>query len=348
MTDYIYCNSFGFHEDRINEHLKLMELDKTDSSLAIDLQRKAIRPHIKEIIDEFYDYILEIPHFSHFLSSDNLVLGLKKTMRHYLTSLGVSFFRPAYFENRLRAGVAHVRIELPLIQYICIYNKLGLMLNHHLRQEMDGDELITQQIFLHKILNLDLSLVTESYYMSGMNKLTEIISSEKQEIAALKESANVDTLTGMLSRTAIINTLQQILADKKEKDISATVMMTDISQLESVNKNFGHIAGDYVIRKIGRRIMKIAGNENPVGRYGGDKFLIIVKDKNDANEIAQKISKVIQTKPVVFKEQPISTAISIGLTQVLASDELQAIFSRIDKALHKAKNGDGNNVVASN
>ncbi|MDX1811873.1 MAG: diguanylate cyclase, partial [Gammaproteobacteria bacterium] len=348
MIDYVYCNTFGFNENRISEHLELMGLGKADANFAIDLQKKANRPHLKEIINEFYDYILNIPHFSHFLSSDNLVLGLKKTMRNYLTSLGVSFYRPAYFENRLRAGVAHVRIELPMIQYICIFNKLGLMLNQYLRKELSGEELVTQQIFLHKVLNLDLSLVTESYYMSGINNSTEIVSSEKEHKATLKDNVNQDALTGMLSRKATMSMLQQVLIDKKEKNISATIMMADINKLEAVNNNFGYSVGDYVILKLGRRIMKTVGDENPVGRYSGDKFIIFVKDKKDANDIAQKISKVVQSKPVVFNEQPISMAIRIGLTSVSENDELRAIFSRIDKALLNAKNDNGLNVVAVN
>ena len=330
----------------MSEHLKLLELDKTQASLAIDLQKKVIRPHVQEIIDAFYDYILEIPHFSHFLSSDNLIKGLKKTMRNYLMTLGLNFNRVTYFELRLRAGVAHVRIELPMMQYICIFNKLSLMLHQYLRQELDGDELVLIQTFLQKILSLDLSLVTESYYLSGINKLTEIIASEKGQEKTIKENANLDALTGMLSRKATMSMLQQVLADKKVKDISATIMMTDICQLELVNKKLGHAAGDYVVRKVADRIMKIAGKENAVGRFGGDKFIILVKDKKDAADMAHKISKDIHTRPVMYKEQPISLTICVGLTEIVKNDDLKVVFSRLDQAVHKAKDGKANNVIA--
>ena len=52
MIDYVYCNTFGFNENRISEHLELMGLGKADANFAIDLQKKAIRPHLKEIIND--------------------------------------------------------------------------------------------------------------------------------------------------------------------------------------------------------------------------------------------------------------------------------------------------------
>ena len=62
--------------------------------------------------------------------------------------------------------------------------------------------------------------------------------------------------------------------------------------------------------------------------------------------MAHKISKDIHTRPVVYKEQPISMTICIGLTEIVKTDDLKVVFSRLDQAVHKAKDGKANNVIA--
>lgn len=91
----------------------------------------------------------------------------------------------------------------------------------------------------------------------------------------LRKQAMYDGLTGLLNRTAILDVLNQQIEHSVRKHTSLAVILADLDHFKSINDNYGHPAGDQVLREIARRIKTSLHPHEFVGRYGGEELLLI-------------------------------------------------------------------------
>lgn len=89
--DYPNCQMFGFNQSRIDEILKLLELNRRDNETANILQSKIITPNIETIVDEFHFYLQQHQEFSEYFNAGEQLARLKQAQAAYLRSLGVGF-----------------------------------------------------------------------------------------------------------------------------------------------------------------------------------------------------------------------------------------------------------------
>ena len=174
-----YWEKYGFNDEQLRAHLRLVELDEDAAPLAEELQEKVIVPHIDQIIDDFYDYMLQQPEFVKTIEYRKVdVAKLKLTQRDYLLSLGVDFVSQDYFERRLHIGVVHAWNSIPLSVYLGAYRKLQqLLINQILfltESLSDTNSLIT---FMLKITTMDMALATETYHDIQVDTLLDTIDS---------------------------------------------------------------------------------------------------------------------------------------------------------------------------
>ncbi|MDH5377798.1 MAG: protoglobin domain-containing protein, partial [Gammaproteobacteria bacterium] len=125
---YIYCEKFGFDHEYIQRRLALLGLGDGDLMLAKRLQERVIRPNVKRITGQFYRLLEQDEEFLLVVKDKDTLNRLKKTQVEYLTSLGVDFTGIAYFESRLRVGLAHVWANVGLAIYHCAYRILQQLL----------------------------------------------------------------------------------------------------------------------------------------------------------------------------------------------------------------------------
>ncbi len=169
--------------------------------------------------------------------------------------------------------------------------------------------------------------------------LMERTNRAKEKLAALHYRATHDHLTQGLNRGAILNVAERELARAARVGRSLAVLLVDLDRFKAINDGHGHAAGDAVIRQSARRLRGNVRIYDSVGRYGGDEFLIVLPDADEA-EVARIAARLhaafgrpIDLGPVMKK-----TSISIGGAVHHGGDEpIDALIARADRALYRAK-----------
>lgn len=121
--------------------------------------------------------------------------------------------------------------------------------------------------------------------------------------------------------------------------------MLDIDFFKRVNDTYGHQFGDRVLQKVANTITESIRENDSVGRYGGEEFLVVLPDTEMTHAIfiAERIRKAVEH--LDFYENAHIT-ISGGLT-VFQGETIVELIDIVDKKLYEAKN-DGRNRIKAN
>ena len=154
---------------------------------------------------------------------------------------------------------------------------------------------------------------------------------------------DMDEMTGLKNKGALTRAINEFLSDKsKNKGI---LMILDIDHFKSINDTYGHDIGDSVINQFGH-FLKAKFSENEiVGRFGGDEFIVFIKN-NDSADYAEKIaSEIIADTPnnIILPDKDKRIGISIGVAVYNGlENNYSDVFKKADIALYKTK-ADRNN-----
>jgi diguanylate cyclase (GGDEF)-like protein len=156
----------------------------------------------------------------------------------------------------------------------------------------------------------------------------------------LEYRATHDPLSGALNRAAVIDQATGCL----EKGDMALIVL-DIDHFKWVNDDFGHPAGDTVIKTVVACLQALLGPDAAIGRVGGEEFSVVwpTSSVDEAKEVALRICDAIADQ--VFGE-PINRQItaSVGVSWNAMGTSFELAYSRADEALYAAKRA-GRNCV---
>ena len=163
---------------------------------------------------------------------------------------------------------------------------------------------------------------------------------EKLRIASI-----IDGLTGLYNRKEIQRQIEKRLAQVKDEKFS--IIMLDIDNFKQVNDTYGHQEGDVVLKALADILQNeqmIGTGKQSAGRWGGEEFMLLMCDSDSSN--AAFAANLIRHcfANTTFPEARMQT-VSIGVTQAKESDTLDALCTRVDDALYKAKRTGKNRVV---
>jgi diguanylate cyclase (GGDEF)-like protein len=170
-----------------------------------------------------------------------------------------------------------------------------------------------------------------------------------QESKNLEEVATRDSLTGVLNRGAIMQMLQRSLAESARTGKPLGVIMADIDYFKKINDEFGHAAGDEALKEFTRRLQHALRQNDYLGRYGGEEFLIIIPNSTIeiVKEMAERLCRAISASPFDLGGEFRAITTSMGATVSSAvNDSAQDIVATADRALYAAKLNGRNGVVA--
>lgn len=176
-----------------------------------------------------------------------------------------------------------------------------------------------------------------------ITKQREMEENLREKNAQLKAMSYKDALTGIYNHRGLMEGLETYMKEHSKNDHPLSLILYDIDDFKTVNDTLGHPEGDEVLRKIAE-IMHADSRENDlVGRYGGEEFMIVLH--KTPYETAQKIAERIRGKvESTFKDQAVQTTISGGVVSY-ENDSLKAFMKRADDNLYKAKRAGKNRVV---
>lgn len=97
------------------------------------------------------------------------------------------------------------------------------------------------------------------------------------------EKAKTDKLTSTLNKDGIIGKITEFIHDKRIKSFS--ILFFDIDDFKGINDKFGHHVGDKTLKTLAIKVNSLKRNEDFFGRYGGDEFIILLKDTTTAQAL---------------------------------------------------------------
>ena len=165
--------------------------------------------------------------------------------------------------------------------------------------------------------------------------------------ARLRHEATHDHLTELLNRTEVERRLAADL-DGKYFDEELLIALLDIDHFKAVNDRYGHLAGDDVLRQLGKLVTASLRDGEYAGRYGGEEILIVLKDQDGyAVERVLDLHLNVGNETVISAETTIDVTCSVGLAWARADDNWETLIGRADEALYEAKRAGRNRVTES-
>ena len=155
-----------------------------------------------------------------------------------------------------------------------------------------------------------------------------------------------DSLTGLLNRKTILEKLQIELERHKRLDSELSIIMCDIDYFKKINDTYGHLAGDYILKKVGEIFRNNLRRYDFAGRYGGEEFLVILPHTNifTAKKVAERIKLEVEKKIFNYGSNKIKITISFGICSSKYVKSLEDIIFKADKALYYAKSKGRNRI----
>lgn len=159
-----------------------------------------------------------------------------------------------------------------------------------------------------------------------------------------------DSLTGLYLRHYFMDRIPEEISRLLHRKTELSFLMIDLDYFKKYNDTFGHIAGDIVLRKMGKILSKFFNEPgNLVCRYGGEEFSVLLPDcsKEKAIKLSEEVCALIASQKIVLRRQTTSVTVSIGVASAPgdATDDKDLIH-KADMALYKAKHEGRNRVVA--
>ena len=153
------------------------------------------------------------------------------------------------------------------------------------------------------------------------------------------EEALRDPLTGAFNRLAYDRRAALEVARWQSDGGALSMIICDIDHFKRINDQFGHAAGDRVLKEVVRLLQQQLRSSDFVGRYGGEEFVVLLSGAGEqaAIQIADKLRRSIKAAPFRSRGDRVPVTISCGVGSFTADDTLERVFERTDAALYEAK-----------
>jgi len=159
--------------------------------------------------------------------------------------------------------------------------------------------------------------------------------------------AHRDGLTGLLNHNTFHQELERLI-DRSTPDSTLSVIMGDVDHFKKINDDYGHPAGDHVLRETARLWKAVLPDEAVIARYGGEEFICLLPnyDLSSSMELAQVLQQTLQDFPFSFEGSAISVTASFGVTQRTTDDTSDdVLIRRADEAMYRSKTRGRNQVT---
>jgi diguanylate cyclase (GGDEF)-like protein/PAS domain S-box-containing protein len=179
--------------------------------------------------------------------------------------------------------------------------------------------------------------------------------------ARLHELAHFDALTGLANRSALHDELRSSMHRARVHETELALLQVDVDDFRRVNEQWGHQAGDALLRVVADRLRSVVRPQDLLARQGGDEFALLLKDlpqgegERVANELAARILAAVRDAPHVVGDLRLEIRVSLGIglyrqgTTTTAADLLHDADAAVESAkaggkdtvrVHRAASGD--------
>lgn len=154
-----------------------------------------------------------------------------------------------------------------------------------------------------------------------------------------QHKATHDPLTQLPNREAYEERLAHEVQRWQRYGHPLTLAVCDVDHFKRINDQFGHQAGDRVLKVIAKAIGRRLREVDFFGRYGGEEFVILLPETRDedALSVLDDVRAALAEAAFHYKKEPLTITISFGIAQFREGDSPGSVFGRADQALYAAK-----------
>ena len=221
------------------------------------------------------------------------------------------------------------------------------LLNHSINSALVKENLFLRQdgstfTALRSIAALPDSAGQVDYFIETVVDVTTLKLAQEQ----LRQEANTDKLTGLLNRNAAEYVLNQPIRESLSTNTSFSLIMCDVDHFKRVNDNFGHPAGDVVLKNVAAAMKAAVRAGDYCIRWGGEEFLIVLP--GCSVDIAARLAERIRVDIAAINHGEVGqVTMSFGVVEWNKSESVEMLISKSDEALYEAKHAGRNRVCVA-
>ncbi len=171
---------------------------------------------------------------------------------------------------------------------------------------------------------------------------------EASRIKELEKMALLDHLTGLANRKYLERELEIRFEEKKRFNLSFGILFMDIDHFKKFNDQYGHDAGDDVLKFVARTFMSSTRPFDLYGRWGGEEFVGIVRNvgAKDLERMGNRGRVLIESSYLFREEKKHQVTISIGAAVARDNDTMESLIKRADILMYQSKASGRNRLTA--
>lgn len=157
-----------------------------------------------------------------------------------------------------------------------------------------------------------------------------------------ERQSSTDALTGLWNRRKLYDELERLTSDS---DNEFALLFIDLDGFKLVNDTYGHACGDYVLKSVADRLIKMTGRKGVVARYGGDEFTVIYNECIDKTCLSSYCRSLIDeiNLPIEWSDESVQVGSSVGVSRFpVSGDSLEKLKHVADDLMYEIKRGNKN------
>ena len=274
---------------------------------------------------KYYPYALLCGNeFFAFIIVTTLYLGFGSGFHFYLLGLSVVSFFASYFSKNKRLGGSILWGFISLGIYLMLY----FVAKNRVPTYMVPNWLETTFFVLHIVL----AFAFVCFYLFVFTKYT--LSLEKK----ITFESRTDELTQINNRYALYDYFNQ-----EDHLRSMALALFDIDNFKNINDTYGHIAGDYILKRVAEIAIDTL-EEAFVCRYGGEEFVVVL-EKNRCYEKLEALRKNIENEVFEYEGNKHKITITIGVHNYQKEITLEKWVKFADEKMYAGKKNGKNQIV---
>ncbi|HEY6457734.1 MAG TPA: EAL domain-containing protein [Steroidobacteraceae bacterium] len=281
-----------------------------------------------------------------FEQSPTAVLLLDSTTLHII-AVNAAFVKQSGYAAHELVGIPATRVFDEDPSSDALIGRLRLPTDHvtlKVRQRCKDGKTLDVDLLGHRVRLGDRTVLSYTCHDTSLRARFESRLLEKQQ--HLDHLAHHDQLTGLPNRLFLAAHLPQALAVAAQNGQILAVLFLDLDRFKHINDSRGHETGDQLLKAVSQRLRETLRGEDIVIRMGGDEFVVVMKsvrDAEDVNEAARRITESLST-PVIVNGQPLVTTASIGVSLFPRDGaDMGELLRHSDTAMYQAKERGRNN-----